>query len=213
MFIDNKYKSWYFKIIKSNKLRNPPFERHHIIPKSLGGDDSCSNLVSLSPREHFICHWLLTKFTFGNDKRKMQYALWNMTRCSIKHKRMTTSLQYQVARNSYISAVKSRECSLETRAKISAIHKGKTVSVDSVAKRKETLSKKGIKIQSTAVWDITLPDGRSVQVINLAQFCRENKLSQSGLSGLSSGKLTFYKGYTCRKLRTLGGLEIINTVE
>lgn len=35
------------------------FELHHIVPKCLGGGDEASNLVLLTPREHFICHLLL----------------------------------------------------------------------------------------------------------------------------------------------------------
>lgn len=34
-------------------------EHHHIIPKCMGGTDDKSNIVSLTPREHFIAHWLL----------------------------------------------------------------------------------------------------------------------------------------------------------
>ena len=36
-------------------------ERHHIIPKCLGGTDDKSNLVNLTAREHFIAHYLLWK--------------------------------------------------------------------------------------------------------------------------------------------------------
>lgn len=36
-------------------------EIHHIIPKSMGGDDSPENLVKLSGRAHYIAHLLLTK--------------------------------------------------------------------------------------------------------------------------------------------------------
>jgi hypothetical protein len=36
-------------------------EKHHVIPKSLGGTDDASNIVRLSAREHFLCHLLLTK--------------------------------------------------------------------------------------------------------------------------------------------------------
>jgi len=36
-------------------------ERHHIIPKSLGGDDDSENLIYLSARAHFLDHWLLYK--------------------------------------------------------------------------------------------------------------------------------------------------------
>lgn len=37
------------------------FECHHILPRSLGGNDNKENLVNLTAREHFICHLLLTK--------------------------------------------------------------------------------------------------------------------------------------------------------
>jgi len=36
-------------------------ERHHILPRSLGGADTKENLVKLTAREHFICHLLLTE--------------------------------------------------------------------------------------------------------------------------------------------------------
>lgn len=45
-------------------------ERHHILPRSLGGSDDKSNLVDLSAREHYICHLLLTKMY---DKDTIEY--------------------------------------------------------------------------------------------------------------------------------------------
>ena len=81
MFIDNKYTCWYYKIINKAKLRtsNGYTEKHHIIPKSLGGDNSSSNLVSLTAREHFLCHLLLTKMTESKDKKKMIFAVFYLT--------------------------------------------------------------------------------------------------------------------------------------
>ena len=79
MFLDNKYSRWYHSII-SNRMNNPIDtsiygERHHIIPRSMGGNNSKSNIVRLSPKEHFICHLLLVRMTTGRDKVKMSYAL------------------------------------------------------------------------------------------------------------------------------------------
>lgn len=37
------------------------YEKHHILPKSLGGTDDEDNLVLLTSREHFLCHYLLVK--------------------------------------------------------------------------------------------------------------------------------------------------------
>lgn len=81
MFIENKYKKWYFQIIQRavDQDTNSYTELHHIIPKALGGDNSPDNLVKLSAREHFICHLLLTKMVQGIYKQKMFFALSMMT--------------------------------------------------------------------------------------------------------------------------------------
>ncbi len=47
-------------------------ERHHIVPKCLGGSDSRSNIVRLSAREHFICHYLLTKIYCKNKEEHIK---------------------------------------------------------------------------------------------------------------------------------------------
>jgi len=76
MFINNKYKSWYDSIIQKAKVRNLSGykEKHHILPRCLGGKDIKKNLVELTAREHFIVHMLLCKFTKGEAKRSMLYA-------------------------------------------------------------------------------------------------------------------------------------------
>jgi hypothetical protein len=77
MFVENKYFKWYKNIISQAKDRVNIniYEKHHIIPRSLGGTDDLSNLVKLSPREHFICHLLLTKSTTGNARYKMTVSI------------------------------------------------------------------------------------------------------------------------------------------
>jgi hypothetical protein len=77
MFISNKYTKWYYTIINSAKdnIRDGYLEKHHILPTSLGGKNIVDNLVALSPREHYICHLLLTKMTEGQAKYKMAFAL------------------------------------------------------------------------------------------------------------------------------------------
>lgn len=53
----------YDNLIKK-RLRKPAVgytEKHHILPRSLGGSDDPSNLVVLTGREHWIAHLLLYK--------------------------------------------------------------------------------------------------------------------------------------------------------
>ncbi len=94
--ITNKYSRLYHRIIASAQNRDVSegyYERHHITPRSLGGTDSKSNLVEVTAREHFILHYLLTKFTEGPDFRKMVNAF-NMMNCSSdgQHRYMNSRL-------------------------------------------------------------------------------------------------------------------------
>jgi NUMOD3 motif/HNH endonuclease len=83
MYLQNKYTRWYYNIVRRAQSRTLPadvyLEKHHIIPKSIGGDDTKNNLVSLTGKEHFVCHLLLVKMTSGLHKRSMAYAAWKMT--------------------------------------------------------------------------------------------------------------------------------------
>ena len=78
------YKRLYDQIIEkatvSGRKRSDGnyYEKHHIIPRSICGNDTVENLVLLTAKEHFVCHHLLTKFTSGSDKMKMCFAFWAM---------------------------------------------------------------------------------------------------------------------------------------
>lgn len=52
-------------------------ERHHIIPKCMGGDNSKENLVRLTAEEHYVAHQLLVKMYPDNDS--LVYALRRMS--------------------------------------------------------------------------------------------------------------------------------------
>ena len=57
-------------------------EKHHVTPKCLGGTNQKSNLVYLTAREHFICHWILHVLYPSNSK--LFYAF--KTMCAMKNK-------------------------------------------------------------------------------------------------------------------------------
>ena len=106
MFLQNKYSLWYNSIINKAKSQERSkkdgnyYEKHHIIPKSLGGNNDEINLVLLTYREHFICHWLLTKMV--DDiilKRKMYNSFYIMSISNKKlKKRIFSSHLYEIAR-------------------------------------------------------------------------------------------------------------------
>jgi hypothetical protein len=57
------YRKIYENLIDRAKTRNLKeyTESHHIIPRCLGGSDNISNLVDLTPEEHYVAHQLLVK--------------------------------------------------------------------------------------------------------------------------------------------------------
>jgi hypothetical protein len=91
MFIDNHFTEKYFEIINCAQTRCPSSmkrkqirdimgyaERHHIIPKSVGGSNNLDNLVWLTADEHFESHLLLVEMLEGPARRKMLSALTRM---------------------------------------------------------------------------------------------------------------------------------------
>jgi hypothetical protein len=127
MFKDNKYTRWYYDIINNRKQNsfNGYTEKHHIIPKSMGGSNRKDNIVALTAREHFICHWLLTKMT---DSKGMRLALLTMTRQSKNQNRYKiTGRKFQIIREGASLATSGKNNPMfgktrdkEVREKISA---------------------------------------------------------------------------------------------
>lgn len=85
------YEKVYFNLIEKRKKYSPDVniytEKHHIIPKSLGGENHSDNIVVLTSREHFICHALLSEmYEEGtNEWYKMNHAFMIMKANSKNH--------------------------------------------------------------------------------------------------------------------------------
>ena len=130
------YQKIYNQIIDraKNEIREGYLEKHHIIPKSLGGSNDPCNLVLLTAREHYLCHWLLAKQT--NDK-KMWLAFSMMAVFSDKHQRINSGRLFERAKiaRSYSMCGESNPMfgkksvcvshTEETKSKISASKLGK----------------------------------------------------------------------------------------
>ena len=65
------------------------YEKHHILPKCMGGLDTKDNLVYLTAKEHFICHKLLVRIF--PEVRGNWYALIAMGRLSEFKSRVVAS--------------------------------------------------------------------------------------------------------------------------
>jgi hypothetical protein len=50
------------------------YERHHVVPRCLGGSDGWDNTVLLTFREHVLAHYILTKIFPSNLKLQMAFS-------------------------------------------------------------------------------------------------------------------------------------------
>lgn len=81
------YMHIYDSLIRKCRLRGNVdgyTEKHHVVPKCLGGSNDANNVVEMTLREHYIAHKLLLSI-YGNNK-KLIYALWMMTTMTMKAK-------------------------------------------------------------------------------------------------------------------------------
>lgn len=161
MFIQNKYTKLYLTIVYQAKLKvnnrsknNGYFEKHHIIPKCLGGLNG-ENIVILTAREHFICHRLLVKMTSGEARSKMACAMFRTISRSKCHKEShrLTSKTYEKIKLDFSQAMsKLRSGKIPyvmtdfTRERMSASAKKKIPRIQTVEeKRNRSINQMGRK--------------------------------------------------------------------
>jgi hypothetical protein len=203
MFLKNKYTIWYHQIIANaqSRINNGYVEKHHIIPKCLGGTDDASNLVRLTAREHYICHLLLTKMTEGLIRRKMLFAHWRMVHGNQNQSRyQLTNRQYESAkiamgraiseqnRNQILSKTRNKGkvpwnkgktgvMSQEARMKISAARLGKGHTAETRKRLSDSAKTQNNTVGAKSKYRWVLRNkisGKLAETINLRKWCSEN---------------------------------------
>ena len=144
----------YVKTLNRSKKDGCYYEKHHIIPRSLGGDDSKNNLVLLTAREHFLAHYLLWKF---NPCKETAFAFHTMIYMANSNQNRNYKLfsskasqRLKIQHAKYVSIInkgnKTRlgtHLSDESKEKIARAHRGKKLSEEH--KQKDRLSNLGRK--------------------------------------------------------------------
>lgn len=155
MFLPNKYTTWYMSIISQARQRCKPSisEKHHVVPRSLGGSNDETNLVCLTPREHFICHLLLARMTEGAARYKMTAAICLMIKNTAKHlNRSTVTSKAYDMRVAYSRV----SFSLEHRTKLSAkakARKPQPKQPETKEKHRLAISRPGVSTHTFSSYD------------------------------------------------------------
>lgn len=130
-----RYENFIISRIKINLTRdftNIKFDKHHIIPKSMGGTDDENNIIKLTYREHFIAHLLLSRLYQNN---KMTYAFYRM-----KNKTNNSKL-YESYKNKFIESISGENAYWYGKPKYLQPMYGKKLSKN--AKLKISIANKG----------------------------------------------------------------------
>jgi len=187
------YKKIYDQIIDraKNRVTEGYTENHHIIPKCMGGgSDSSNNIVALTAREHYICHYIL-HFLYP-DNNKIFYAFRTMCKMKNKHQsrdfnissrmfeylKLQHSIRLKKGMSPFFKMVQTGEANgmygkkhtEESRKKMSEAHKGKKVwnigipaSEESKKKRREKLKGKS-RPERSKEWSLNISKGKSTKV-------------------------------------------------
>lgn len=159
------------------------YERHHIIPKSLGGSNSHENLVKLTFKEHFICHRLLIRIY--PKENKMHYAFWMMCNGFKDRDLKISSRAYAEAKENFISCKLGIPLSVETKEKISKSKKenpcdywvGKKHSKESKLKMSESAKDRNISEEI-----------ETLRRKKISESCKGKVLSEEHIKHISEAK-------------------------
>lgn len=127
------YSKHYNTLIERAKTRllESYSERHHIIPRCMGGSDEQNNIVRLTAEEHYVAHQLLIKIYPNNFK--LIYAAHKMT--SDPHGHRVNNKLYGWLRQKANAIPVSKE----TRRKMSIARKKRVHTAESNVKRAKAL--------------------------------------------------------------------------
>lgn len=139
------YEKIYNQIVERarNRVLDSYTERHHIIPRCLGGTNDKKNIVLLTAREHYICHWLL--YLIHPDNKKVKHAFWMMcnTKSSNQDRTYTISSRFYESVKKEISEIKSNAMLGQGNPNF-----GKSVSEDRKKKWKTTYGDKSVGVNN-----------------------------------------------------------------
>lgn len=182
----------YNSIIVNAKFREKPdcyCEKHHIVPKCLGGTNEESNLVILTAREHFIVHHLLYKIYPNNNKIFFALSAMNMVKrwnnSSVeRYKPKLTSKQYEqlrIKRSIFVSKFfKGKQKSKEHCKHISEAVKRNPRKL--TEEQRKNLSNSLKKVVHTPEWNKKVSDGvkKFYEKPRSPEHCKAISISKKG---------------------------------
>lgn len=181
-------------------------EEHHIIPRCMSGSDDPENKIILSARQHFVIHWLLTKIY--PDQSGLIYAFHMMFHPTSAGTRKTNWIRsrsrvYARLKEKMVVDIKNRFAT-EGHPRTGTTHTPETIAKIKETKRlrprvwtddqraaasriqigrpRPDSQKRKVAEANAQTWHVTTPEGTTMTITNLRQFCLSHGLNQGNLS-------------------------------
>lgn len=185
------YKRIYDNLIlkrKTNILNDGYFERHHILPKCLGGTNDKSNIINLTPEEHYLAHQLLVKI--HPEHKGLKYALYMMTKAP--NERRNNNKLYGWIKKDYLQnrpksrGMTGRKLSQEHVEKIRKANTGKQLSDET--KQKISKTKLGVKMTPEAIKSMNEKRSNNASWVSKQKERKLSEYSKSLISAANNGR-------------------------
>lgn len=213
------YQRIYNNLVLNNKdtCKQPGYEGHHIIPRSMGGSDNQENIVFVPSRVHFILHILLFKIYRNKEMACAFMLMSNFYRYNSKDYSRLKEIAIEfhpsklednrkLASSRMVNLNKRVESRERTREQMLAQHadpeftrKQRLTLIDPEVKKKMAATKE-INRKTDKCYEITFPDTSKKIILGLSRFGREEGISHQALSAVALGKRTHHKGFTVKEL-------------
>jgi len=183
-------------------------EKHHIVPKSLGGTDDKENLIRLSARDHYFAHCCLAKIYGGKmwqalllmgqtQKTRHGAEAFNKGRMFAIARKEASDVRSNFMKEAWLSNSPIRrknygKQSEQERQKRSNSLKGRTLSQESIQKAIQTKQEKAQKYVFVRVDCGTHFEGTA------KDFQCHTGIIQSYVSLLTTGKVLYAKGWVLK---------------
>lgn len=216
------YKKIYNQIVEKAKTRmlEGYKEKHHIVPKCLGGNNDKDNLVELTAREHFLCHMLLCEIYPKNDKLTRALFLMATNKNKKTYQRYkVSSRMYELFKINYSKMLTGKKDSNETRQRKSDGLKKRVMDWESrnlkaskkLKGREITWNLKGIpkkphnRKTNIPVMQFDLNGNFIKEYSTIMEASNKNRSLHESIRLCIKGKYKTAGGYVWKLKKTLGG--------
>lgn len=172
-------------------------EKHHILPRSLGGDNSKENIIRLTAQDHYFAHELIARIYGGGMWNAL--FLMSLDKSNSAKKAKIKRKQYEIAKIKF-SEHQSEKMTGDGNNFFGKKHKKEVIKLI-IEKRVQVVGKDHHKYNPDSVYWQNIETGERLYATQ-NEFRKMKGLSHKPVSMVFHGKRKTHKGWFCEKHNT-----------